>query len=343
MQQESPSLNADPAIRRVLAAYPARWQPVSIENVQAAGSFSGARLWRLETLGAPLCLRRWPAEYPTQERLEFIQAVLWHVAQEGFKAVPVPIETRARIGYVRHDGHFWELAPWLPGRADFCNSPSPARLQAALRALAQFHGAAASFPLAEPPSMPSPGIVERAQRLDWLLAGGGLETIAAAVRPGEWPELAERAQALLPLFRRAAPRIALLLAEEKQLPVPIQPVIRDIWHEHVLFDHDDVTGLIDFGAMRPDNVATDLARLLGSLVGDDPSRWQSGLTAYETVRLLNVSERRLVTVFDQSSVLLGGLQWLEWIYVERREFANRAAVLGRLDTILARLQHLAGR
>lgn len=343
MQRESPILNADPAIRRVLASYEARWQPVSIEYLQAAGGFSGARLWRLETLGDPLCLRCWPAEYPTQERLEFIQAVLWQVAQEGLRIVPVPIETRSRVGYVRQDGHFWQLAPWLPGRADFCEAPTPAKLQEAMRALAQFHRAAASFPLAEAAQMLSPGILERAQRLDWLLTGGGLDTIAAAIRPGEWPQLAERAQALLPLVRRAAPRIALLLAEGKQLPVPIQPVIRDIWHEHVLFEQERVSGLIDFGAMRADSVATDVARLLGSLVADDQARWQHGLTVYETARTLNASERRLVTVFDESSVLLSGLQWLEWIYLQQREFANRAAVLARLDTILTRLRLLAVR
>lgn len=341
MPRESPSLNVDPALRGVLSAYAARWQPVSLESVEAAGSFSGARLWRLETLGAPLCLRRWPAEYPTQERLEFIQAVLWHVRQEGFPLVPVPIETRSRVGYVRQDGHFWELAPWLPGRADFRQAPSAAKLQAAMRALAQFHRAAATFPVAEPAQMPSPGIGERAERLDWLLLRGGLETLAAAVRPADWPELATRAASLLLLFRRAAPRISLLLAEARKLPVPIQPVIRDVWHEHVLFERDHVTGLIDFGALRADSVTADLARLLGSLVGDDPVAWQQGLAAYETARPLSLAERRLVSVFDRSGVLLSGLQWLEWIYLQNREFANRPAVLARIDEILVRFEHLA--
>ena len=38
---------------------------------------------------------------------------------------------------------------------------------------------------------------------------------------------------------------------------------------------------------------------------------------------------------------MGGLQWLAWIYVENRQFANRAAVLARLDEFLARLAALA--
>jgi homoserine kinase type II len=333
-------MEIDPTIRRVLAGYEARWQPTRLQPVNAAGSFSGARLWRLETLGAPLCLRQWPAEYPTQERLEFIQAVLWHVKQEGFELAPVPLETRRRVGYVRQEGHFWELAPWLPGQADYRQAPSTAKLSAALRALAQFHRAAATFPLAEPEAMPSPGIAERAERLAGLVHGG-LDSLAAAVVDGDWPELAARARTLIRLFPFASASVGRFLAEGAKLAVPIQPAIRDVWHEHVLFVGDRVSGLVDFGALRAESVSADVARLLGSLVGDEPGGWQTGLNAYETVRMLSPAERRLVTAFDRSGVLLSGLQWLDWIYLQGRIFANRAAVVARLDEIVARLQHLA--
>lgn len=52
----------------------------------------------------------------------------------------------------------------------------------------------------------------------------------------------------------------------------LQPCIRDIWHDHVLFDGDRVTGLIDFGAMQIDTPATDIARLVGSLQSYSPPR-----------------------------------------------------------------------
>lgn len=326
-------------IERILQLYPDDCQPSSARPHCAPTSFSGARLWRVETPRGELCLRCWPSEHPGVERLEFIQAVLWHVDQEGFRRVPLPLETRHNHGYVRHAGHLWELCPWLPGQADYRRNPSPARLEAALRTLAQFHEAARSFPLPDPGPGRSPGIDRRAAQLEELLRGK-LETLGTAVLGGPWPELQSRGRRLLELARETAPRLWPLLAKARELPVLLEPCIRDVWHAHVLFSGDEVTGLVDFGAMRPDNVATDIARLLGSLAGDDDSQWQRGLAAYQSIRRLSDDELELITAFDRSTVLLGGLQWLEWIYVEGREFSNPPAVLERCDEFVSRLAHL---
>jgi homoserine kinase type II len=122
--------------------------------------------------------------------------------------------------------------------------------------------------------------------------------------------------------------------------VPLQPVIRDIWYEHVLYEGDAVSGIIDFGAMRIDSVATDIARLLGSMVEDDQDGWQAGLNAYQSVRRLSADELELVRVFDSSTVLLSGLNWLQWVFAERRQFSNRRKVELRLEGFAARLSRL---
>ena len=161
--------------------------------------------------------------------------------------------------------------------------------------------------------------------------------------PGDWPALAERAGRLVQLVRLAADRVAPLLASGARLKVPIQACIGDIWHDHILFVADRVSGIIDFGGMRADTVAGDVARLLGSLVADDERGWQVGLAAYERLRPLSVDERRLVTAFDRSGVLLGGLEWIEWIYLQQRVFSSRGTIEGRLDATVARLANLVAR
>jgi Ser/Thr protein kinase RdoA (MazF antagonist) len=333
-------MEGEPDHLQVLAFYGEQCRPHQVEPLGSAGGFSGARFWRLTTDSGRLCLRRWPKEFPSAEQLEFIQAVLWYVAREGFNLVPLPLENRRFAGYVRHAGYLWELAPWMPGRADYRRHPSPQKLRAAMVALAEFHLAAASFPLpAESPGQ-SPGICERSTRLrDWM--SGGLERLAGAMDPGVWPELAERGSRILALFPVAAKGIGKLLAASAGHEVALQPCIRDIWEDHVLYVGPRVSGLVDFGSMRPENVAGDVARLLGSMAGDDPSLWQAGLEAYGTRRPLCETEMDLVRSFDRSTTLMAGLNWLDWVFQQRRHFEHPTVVLDRVDAILLRLEVLA--
>ncbi|HVX64727.1 MAG TPA: phosphotransferase [Pirellulales bacterium] len=331
---------ADTAYHRVLQAYPPDCQPHHADYLAGAGGFSGARFWRLQTDRGLLCLRRWPQERPSRQQLEFIQAVLWHVRQEGFERLPLPLETRTHAGYVCEAGHFWELAPWMPGQADYLQAPNSARLRAALRTLAEFHLAAASFPLPDRSPGLSPGIGERIERARaWSHAQ--LQRLAEAVEPGEWPELAHRGRQWLALAPTALERLRPALARAELIATPLQPCIRDVWHDHVLFVGDDVSGLVDFGAMQPDSVAADIARLLGSLARDDRQAWTTGLAAYESVRALSEPERTLIPVFDQANTVMSGLNWLQWVYLDRRQFDNRQAVMQRLDGNLPRLALLA--
>jgi hypothetical protein len=228
----------------------------------------------------------------------------------------------------------------MPGCADFHFLPCPAKLRSAMTALARFHLAAESFPLPEGDPVPSPGIVSRLSRLRALHAGG-LQHIAASIRPGDWPELVPIAHRLCELFVIASPRVLQEFEPASHMAVKLQPCIRDIWHDHVLFTGGEVTGIIDFGAMRPESIAADVARLLGSLVADDLVMWHVGLSAYQSLRPISAAESQLISAFDRGTVLMSGLQWLEWIYLEHRTFPDHEAIWCRLQEILLRLEHLA--
>jgi len=335
-------VSASDELRQVLAHYDVDAHDARISPLRSGLSFSGARLWHVQSARGDACLRRWPSEHPSRERLEFIQAVLWHVDQEGFHLVPVPWETREHHGYVRMGEHFWEVTPWLSGTADYRMRPNPRKLKAAMQALASFHRAAATFPLPDQQRAVSPTAVQRSARLEQLVAGE-LQAIAERVRATSLSRLRSRAQETIELFSRAHRLVAPHLLRAIALRVPVQPCIRDVWHPHVLFENDAVSGIVDFGAMRADSVACDVSRLLGSLVDDDPQGWQTGLAAYSALRPLGGEELDLAGALDRSSVLMSGLEWLRWIFVEQRQFDDMAAVELRLDEILVRLRFLADR
>jgi homoserine kinase type II len=167
---------------------------------------------------------------------------------------------------------------------------------------------------------------------------GEANQIAAAVERHASQALQARSRDLLSHFRRRAPLAALKLNEASTVNVPLFPVIRDLWHDHVLFTGDEVTGIVDFGALRVDSAACDLSRLLGSLVGDDREAWEFARQQYNSIRPLCADEWKLAQALDEANVILSGLNWLDWICVQGRTFENYDAVYARLDEMLVRLE-----
>ena len=106
----------------------------------------------------------------------------------------------------------------------------------------------------------------------------------------------------------------------------------------MLFHDSQVSAFVDFGALRIDSVAVDLARLLGSLVGDAPDRWQLGLQAYQEVHPIAEEDQAKLAAIDLANSVLSAANWIRWIYVEHRQFENGQAVQARLDQILRRLR-----
>ena len=324
-------------VEQVIAEFPVISDPDNVEPLGSADGFSGAEFWRITVGDTVYCLRHWPREQPSEQRLRWIHAVLQHVQGRGIHYIPVPLQNRRQHSYVKKAGRFWEVTKWLPGEANYHASPSPQKLQNALEALARWHVVAADYDTgpSRPPA-PAPGMLMRYQRCVEL-SEGGIDRLSAAVDQQPRGGAVAIAKQLIRQFRHHAPLAIPTLAAASQLKVSRQPCIRDIWHDHVLYDRDCVSGIVDFGAMRPATVAGDVARLLGSLAGDDQDMWASGFRAYETVRPLTDDERRLIPAWDLANSLLAGLQWVEWLFVEGRRFPNMTAVKGRMNEFLQRM------
>src|SRR5262245_15833797 len=259
-------------IDQILSHYAAAGPFVRIEPLGNAGGMSGAQFWRLTTPRGTLVLRRWPSEYPTSERLRFIHAVRNYATRNGVSFLPVPIATRDGDTFIEHGGYLWELAAWLAGTADYERSPSDEKLRSAMAALAQFHLATADFGAGQPHpaarrTARAPAIIKRLDRLR-ALAGGGVAELSRAIDDATWPEFAALSRQFITALPQAIPPAIAKLEPIAEVPLPLQPCLRDIWHDHVLFTNDEVTGLIDFGAIEIDTPSTDIARLLGSLAGE---------------------------------------------------------------------------
>lgn len=331
----------------ILAGYPTIGQPIEVQALGGAGGFSGARFWRIITQQGTFCLRRWPVEYPREDELRFMHAVLGHASARGFDVAAIPVQNAEGGTFVSCLDYLWELAPWMPGKADTSDRPTESRLVAAMKCLAEFHWACEGFvwnsPVPHTTTCPtvgtSPGIHKRAAMIhDWR--NEQLSRLQDAVsKTSGWPEMKQRTERLLPCLPDRLASLARDLSRFLNHPLPLQPCIRDVWQDHILFQHERVTGLVDFGSIGIDNVSCDVARLLGSLTHKrDPQSWHLGLQTYATIRPLSKAEEGLVEIFHKSGVLLGALNWVRWVYLDRREFEDPQAVLRRMDKLLPQLE-----
>ncbi len=321
----------------------------------SAGGYSGARFWKVTTSTHHLdqqiyCLRRWPSEHPNADHLQWIHSVLRHVHETEFVPIPCPVPNDQGKTICSAGGCLWEVTPWMPGKADFSNTVDPTdrqtRLINAMETLANWHnGAAAFLRMSEPPHklascQTAPGIEMRRRRYRDLRTCGArvLRQCVAENRASQSSDVVDIANQLILTFEQSR-ELSDLLTSASDIKVDLQPCIRDIWHDHVFFTGNQVTGIIDFGAMRMESVAGDVARLLGSLTGGVPSEWEIGLAAYRERTGLSEANVRLAETWDQANAAMAGLQWVEWLFVEQRQFDDMTAVHRRMVEHLDRMRH----
>ena len=106
---------------------------------------------------------------------------------------------------------------------------------------------------------PIPAVFRR-----WKLASQAGETLElvpqrADALPEPLPWVARR---MVEHIRRLLPGVLRDLEAARAWNAPLQRCIRDLRRDHLLFQGDQLSGIVDFDAMGVDNVSADVARLL---------------------------------------------------------------------------------
>lgn len=286
------------------------------------------------------------------ERAAWVHALMAHLATAGLDTVPRLRPHPAFVAPVGNidsetlvtdqSGRLWELVAFVSGSSR--PAPSHGEAAAALDGLARLHVAAATLPGSAPGVESSPGIRARL-------------THAARMRAAPWrrlatetrvapPAVAARLLEAIDVFESSGgPGAIRRIAAVEQAAVAAQPVLRDVWSDHVLFRDDGrLAGFIDFHAAGRDTPATDLARLLGSWEAPSAANaatwlrtWRHALDAYEAVRPLVPGERRLIPWLHAAGVICGLDNWFRWLIAERRKFADISGVQARIARLVAAL------
>lgn len=297
---------------------PVRWTP-------ASGGLSDASVWRVERSDTVFAVRRW-WDGIDPGYVAWIAETLRAVESSGLEFIPAPIESGDAWPLRDASSGRWEAAPWKPGIPLNEIASDPAAIAAAIEGLARFHRFARGYGAGGP--LKQSAFADRLQRLRSLPA----TLLRVATGQTAYPELWQ----IGPLLPVAAQRAEEMLASCGGVPPMAQPIHGDARPEHFLLRDSELTGLIDFGAMRIDTPLADLARLAGELAAGDAGCRDSLVEAYSEAASIPV-DRHTVAALDLSGAVLSGANWLSWLCQPASKRRDPELVRQRLQSILARL------
>jgi hypothetical protein len=222
----------------------------------------------------------------------------------------------------------------MPGVADYLTNLTPTRIANACAALAQIHR------VWQPtiPVLAASAIIHL--RLKLIAKWRDLATKPSEPVGSINPAVAEAIRHGWQVARTAADTTERLLREWDDWPMFIQPCLRDVWGAHVLFTGDAVTGVIDYGSVKPDHVAVDLARLLGDLVEDDDAAFATGLDAYRVAGGTLDVPVDFVRLLDRTGAVCGVMNWLVRLCGGGYEHPDMGSVVARLTRLADRVGRL---
>ena len=330
-----PYVNAHlPPPTAVLKQYPLfddsrQWSSVSSDDA----GFSGSGVWFND--GAGLVLKAVPAAGVVESDLQRIHHWIESARKAGIETLPAILPTARGQTAIPHDNRFWVLTTKRPGRADFCNDNNDRRLRGIVDELARLHrfwsGRFGSFG-------PIPGVIRRLAKLDegqaFLEQPSRLfiESHVANRLPG-WEEVRQLNELLPIRILKARQKLQPL----RHLQVPIHPCLCDCWHDHFLFEGDQLSGVIDFDAVKIDHAAVDLARAIGSLLSRDKERWWEAYNRYREVNPAANFPFEWIEILHETGQIVAGLYWLRKLVFDADRDGDISRILPRVKLIVESL------
>lgn len=289
--------------RKVLLEYPLPAGPLNLEPV--SGGFSGALVWKVTVQEQSYALKAsWWGFHPAYLPLSEIHKRIEQARLAGLAFVPRLIARLDGASYTELRQFQIELSTWQPGQA-VVGVCSAARVEAAIKAVAQVHAVWRPSTTIKGVCF---GVLHQWQRLnEWTATEIELLRSSLHGRPDVYTLGAA-------LFMERRERAIKQLKSWLDRKVLLHYCLGDVWSAHVLFTGDEVTGLIDYGGMRLDHPAQDLARLLGSLCQGDARLRQVGLDAYPGPDEM----KELGVVLEKTGGIVAIGNWLRWLFVEKR-------------------------
>ena len=310
------------------------------------GGLSEATVWQVRDLsGEVFAVKVWKPDSAAQVRHRcLVRRWMLSASESCPDIVPRP---RAHAGMpgderslILHQGRFaWQVESWRPGQS-LRGAPAPECLEStALKLLPLYvsghdFGVRWSSSTLALESTPSSAILRRADLVEELQQGGLRRLSGSAHGCGDAEVTAavlQFAQCLQSWLRW----LQLQLQPWRSQSMTLQPVLRDLRAENVLYQDGRISGVIDWDAAGIDHPCLDVARLLRSWYPYDDAARLAAADCWAKLWQLSARDRQLLSVFDASIVLLNPVIWL-------KRLGDNPDLFQRLPAAKQRLLQLCG-
>ena len=247
-------------------------------------------------------LKVWPASFSQSEIDDIHRSQI--EASLACDVIPQIIEPTRLIG-----NRIWELQTWRPGEA-LNDAATKHDIVTACESIAQLHNV---WQRHEKSSPTIPAITRRINRMH--------EYQRDMTAPSKYPP-----------FQYWIPR-ALIALKNQQQSAMIQPWHGELHRQHILFNQDNVSGIIDFTALKFDHPAADVSRFLGEY----PAFIDDGVAAYHAAGGSATVTPHLVRLLAVTGDLAAAGTWLRKLHRGQVSQSLKPAVRDRLKRSLTRL------
>ena len=224
--------------------------------------------------------------------LQSTHALLDHIRKNSFVLFPLIFRNKDNATVVYQDGFCWDLSSWIPGNIpDF----SIFNLVQSVKKLGQFHIAIGS-------EQSGVGVMPAMESREVEINSFSISAINFSA-VGFLPFFN-----LLALLKWIRQEVGSLMGSPSPI-VKIQYCWGDARRENILFNGSEISGFIDYRAMRKDCREVDVSRMISSFAGDDFLMWTKALNAYSESSQINYLVCRKLDILG---TIVSLYRWLNW-------------------------------
>lgn len=224
--------------------------------------------------------------------LRYTHALLDKIRKNSFVLFPLIIRNKDNTTVVYDDAYCWDLSSWNQGKIPDC---SILNLGQCVKKLAQFHIAVGS-------EQSGFGVMPAMESREVEINSFSISAINFSVI-GFLPLFN-----LMELLKWINQEVSILMGSPNP-SVKTQYCWGDARRENILFNGSEISGFIDYCAMRKDCREVDVSRMISSFAGDDYLMWTNALNAYSEISKINYLVCRKLDILG---TIVSLYRWLKW-------------------------------